>query len=64
MRSLFVFRCQLIAHSHLHADPEVLTAEPYVGTIALNDAADFVVLASDGLWDVMSFEVSSFWCCH
>ncbi len=34
----------------------LFAADPFVGVIPLTKEADFVVIASDGLWDVMTFE--------
>lgn len=37
-------------------DHEILTCEPHVGVIPLTEEVDFLVVASDGVWDVMTFE--------
>jgi protein phosphatase 1A len=37
-------------------DPEIVTCEPYLGQVALSSDADFVVIASDGIWDCLSFQ--------
>ncbi len=37
-------------------DPEIVTCDPHLGQIALSPDADFVVIASDGIWDFLSFE--------
>ena len=33
-----------------------LTSEPFVNKIALNDSDKFIVLCSDGIWDVVNEE--------
>ena len=37
-------------------DPHIVTCEPDVGKIQLTPDAELVVIASDGIWDVMKFE--------
>jgi|JI10StandDraft_1071094.scaffolds.fasta_scaffold318318_2 serine/threonine protein phosphatase PrpC len=37
-------------------DSEIVTCDPYLGQIALSADADFVVIASDGIWDFLSFK--------
>jgi len=37
-------------------DPDIVTCEPDVGKIQLTAEAELVVIASDGVWDVISFK--------
>ncbi len=40
-------------------DTDIVTCDPEVGKIQLSPEAEFVVIASDGIWDVIKFEEAS-----